>query len=87
MIERREIAYYYPAPYWGCGDSGWMKSLLLFFDQLAILLPDYMYGRHVAEDPATVIPLEERGLLRVPEPKDWIDGETAGRRPCHGYTP
>ena len=34
-----DTAYYYPAPYWGLEDSGWIKSLLLFFDDVAILLP------------------------------------------------
>ena len=76
MSERPDVAYYYPAPYWGWDDSGWVKSLLLFFDQIAILLPGYMYGMHVDGDPSTVIPLEERGLLRVLEPNDWIDEET-----------
>ena len=79
MHERPDVAYYYPAPYWGGYDSGWVKSLLLFFDQLAILLPGYMYGRHAAADPSMVIPLEERGLLQVLEPNDWIDKETAER--------
>ena len=41
-----DTAYYYPAPYWLPGDSNWIKSLLLFFDDVAILLPGYMYGRH-----------------------------------------
>ena len=77
MNEQPDVAYYYPPTYWGWHDSGWVKSLLLFFDELAILLPDYMYGRHVAADPALVIPLQERGLLRVLEPNDWIDEETA----------
>ena len=54
-----------------------MKSLLLFFDELAILLPQYMQGRHQVADPSMVMPLEERGLLRVLEPNDWIDEETA----------
>ena len=31
-----ETAYYYPAPYWDYR-SGWVKSLLLFFDDIAIL--------------------------------------------------
>ena len=79
MNDRPDIAYYYPAPYWGLGESGWMKSLLLFFDQIAILLPRYMHGRHAAADPFTVMPLEERGLLQVLEPNDWIDQETAER--------
>ena len=74
-----DTAYFYPAPYWTLRESGWIKSLLLFFDDIATLLPDYMYGRHVAADPVLAAPLEERGLLRVLEPKDWIDQETATR--------
>lgn len=79
MHDRPDVAYYYPAPYWDEYDSGWVKSLLLFFDQLAILLPGEMYGYHSAADPSMVIPLEERGLLQVLEPNDWIDEETAER--------
>ena len=74
-----DTAYYYPAPYWGWGDSGWIKSLLLFFDDVAILLPDYMYGRHTDADPTLAEPLEDRGLLRVLEPNDWVDEEVAGK--------
>ena len=70
-----DTAYYYPAPYWMATESTWIKSLLLFFDDVAILLPDYMYGRHRNADPTLVEPLEERGLLRVLEPKDWVDEE------------
>ena len=40
-----ETAYYYPAPYWVFEESDWVKSLLLFFDDIAILLPNYMHGR------------------------------------------
>ena len=74
-----DTAYYYPAPYWGLRESDWIKSILLFFDEVAILLPDYMYGRHAASDPTLVEPLEDRGLLRVLEPNDWIDGEVVGK--------
>lgn len=77
MSDGPEVAYYYPPPYWGGQDHGWVKSLLLFFDQIAILLPNYMYGLHTAADEATVIPLEESGLLRVLDPDDWVDQETA----------
>ena len=77
MSAEPEIAYYYPSPYWMGHDNSWVKSLLLFFDQIAILLPRYMYGRHAAADPATVLPLEESGVLRVLDPDDWIDQETA----------
>ena len=34
-----------------------------------------MYGRHTQADHALSGPLEERGLLRVIEPKDWVDSE------------
>ena len=77
MNDQPDVAYYYPAPYWRGDDSGWVKSLLLFFDQIAVLLPRYMHGRHAAADPSMVMPLEERGLLQVLEPDDWIDQKTA----------
>ena len=70
-----ETAYYYPAPFWISPEADWIKSLLLFFDDVAILLPHYMYGRHIDADPTLAGPLEERGLLRVLEPKDWVDQE------------
>ena len=74
-----DTAYYYPQPYWGSRESGWIKSLLLFFDDVAILLPDYMYGRHIDADPTLTEPLEDRGLLKVLEPNAWIDEEVAGK--------
>jgi hypothetical protein len=72
----RETAYYYPEPYWLVRESGWIKSLLLFFDEVAILLPEYMRRRHLAADPTLAEPLEDRGLLRVLEP-EWFVDETA----------
>ena len=77
MSSHPDIAYYYPAPYWGWREGSWIKSLLLFFDEVSILLPHYMYGRHQTADPTLVEPLEERRLLRVLEPNDWIDEKTA----------
>ena len=75
MSERLDVAYYYPAPYWGRGEGGWVKSLLLFFDKVSILLPSYMYGRHHVADPTLAQPLEELGLLEVLEPGHWVDEE------------
>ena len=75
--EMKEIAYYYPAPYWLAKEGDWIKSLLLFFDEVAILLPNYMRGRHREADPFLAGPLEEQGLLRVLEPKEWVDAEVA----------
>ena len=71
-----DTAYYYPAPYWAVSEGRWIKSLLLFFDEVAILLPNYMYGRHREADPTLAGPLEDLGLLRVLEPNDWVDVET-----------
>lgn len=71
-----EIAYYYPEPYWLAREGGWIKSLLLFFDQIAILLPDYMHGRHIVADPTLAEPLEDRGLLRILEPEWFVDDAT-----------
>lgn len=34
-----------------------------------------MYGRHAAADPSLVEPLEDRGLLRLFQPNDWVDSE------------
>ena len=59
-----DTAYFYPAPYWGSRDSDSIKSLLLFFYDVAILLPGYMYGRHTDADPTLTEPLEDPGLLR-----------------------
>lgn len=40
----RGIAYYYPEPKRLADEGGWVKSLLLFFDEIAILLPEYVRG-------------------------------------------
>ncbi len=74
-----EVAYYYPAPYWSAGHGDWIKSLLLFFDQVAILLPDYMYGVHRSVDPTLAGPLEDLGLLEVLEPTTWISQDVIDR--------
>lgn len=75
----RETAYYYPEPYWLAGEGGWVKSLLLFFDEIAILLPEYMRGRHVIADPTLAGPIEDLGLLRVIEPETFVDAATAAQ--------
>ena len=68
-----DVAYCYPAPYWGLPEVGWVKTLLLFFDKVSILLPSYMYGRHHLADPVLAEPLEDLGLLEVLDPETWID--------------
>lgn len=74
-----ELAYYYPEPYWLARESSWIKSLLLFFDGVAILLPSYMLGRELVADPSLAEPLMDRGLLRVLEPEWFVDEQLADR--------
>lgn len=74
-----EIAYYYPEPYWLADEGGWVKSLLLFFDEIAILLPEYMRGAPPDRRPDAGGPIEEMGLLRVIEPGSFVDEATAAQ--------
>lgn len=66
-----ELAYYYPNPFWYHGD--WVKSLILFFDGIAILVPTYMKDRVDDSDPAIVSGLRKHGLLHVIEPETTVD--------------
>jgi hypothetical protein len=68
-----ETAYYYPEPYWQAEEGSWIKSLLLFFDDVAIVMPGYMHGRHTLADPSLVEPLEDSKLLRILEPEWFVD--------------
>lgn len=77
--ELREFAYYYPEPFWLARESSWIKSLLLFFDGVAILLPDYMSGRELVADPSLAEPLSDRGLLNVLQPEWFVDTELSNR--------
>lgn len=67
----REIAFYYPNPVWTDGD--WIKSLVLFFDGIALLVPDYMRDRPEQIDESIVVGLKERGLLEIIEPESALD--------------
>ncbi len=76
-VTRADSAYYYPEPYWVVGSaSDWVKTLLLFFDEIAILLPGYMRGVERWADPIVAGPLEDQGLLRVLEPATFLDVDT-----------
>jgi hypothetical protein len=72
---RPEVAYYYPEPFWLLDEVGWVKTLLLFFERVAILLPSYMKGRPQAADPVLAGPMLERGLLELIEPESFVDEE------------
>lgn len=67
----REIAFYYPNPVWTYGD--WIKNLVLFFDGIALLVPDYMRDRPEQVDGPMVVGLKEKGLLETIEPERAVD--------------
>lgn len=75
--ELPEFAFYYPNPMWHSGD--WVKSLILYFDGVALLVPSYMTERPHQQDPAITAGLEEHGLLRILEPEAFIDQAAAER--------
>ena len=69
--ETRELAFYYPNPMWTYGD--WIKNLVLFFDGIALLVPQYMKTRPEELDRSIVIGLKEHGLLEIIEPETAVD--------------
>ena len=75
----KELAFYYPNPMWAYGD--WVKNLILFFDGIALLVPDYMTDRPELEDPVMVQGLKEHGLLHEARREVGSDcGSTAAAR-------
>ena len=69
--KKREPAFYYPNPMWTYGD--WIKNLVLFFDGIALLVPDYMKERPEEIDGSIVVGLQEQGLLEIIEPERAVD--------------
>lgn len=71
----KELAFYYPNPIWYSGD--WVKNMILFFDGIALLVPNYMKRRPEEVDPAIVAGLREHGLLHIIEPEKAVDKAVA----------
>jgi hypothetical protein len=69
--ERPSFAFYYPNSMWLDGD--WVKNLILFFDGVALLVPDYMRGRPFLQDPAIATGLDQHHLLKIIEPETAVD--------------
>lgn len=76
MTSIAQTAYYYPEPYWHHRQMEYIKTLLLFFDDIAILRPRYMRGVERAADPVLAGPLQDLDLLRVLEPETFLDLQT-----------
>lgn len=73
--ELREMAYLHE-PYWRSSESDWIKSLLLFFDGVALLVPDYMRATPLLSDASLAQPLADQGLLVRLSPETLVDQET-----------
>jgi hypothetical protein len=69
--EAKELAFYYPNAIWS--DGSWIKNLILFFDGIALLVPNYMKDRPGKVDPSIVAGLREHGLLEIIEPEKALD--------------
>jgi hypothetical protein len=74
---KRELAYYYPNPMWQNGD--WIKNLILFFDGIALLVPDYIKDKPEATDPAIVAGLKQHNLLEIISPEVAVDKASTER--------
>jgi hypothetical protein len=72
---RPEVAYYYPEWHWRPDEHGWIKSLLLFFDEIALLVPDYKRFEPANLDPPLAGVLQDEGLHRIIEPEQFVDAE------------
>jgi hypothetical protein len=70
-----ELAYYYPEPMWWPSDeqANWVKNLILYFDGIALLVPEYIKDKPFLVDPPLAEGLHEHGLLRILEPESFID--------------
>src|SRR5262245_31338932 len=69
-----KLAFYYPGWMWRMGN--WAKNLILFFDGVALLVPEYMVDRPEFVDPVMVEGLRTHGLLHILQPESFIDRET-----------
>jgi hypothetical protein len=69
--DARTLAFYYPGPIWRRPDQ--IKNLVLFFDGIALLVPEYMADRIETIDPPLVTGLREHGLLDVLHPEVMVD--------------
>jgi Family of unknown function (DUF6236) len=72
-----EIAFYYPNPYWH--DAEWARNLILFFDGIGMLIPNYMDHAANFDDYAVIAGLKEHNLFHVFLPETFIDHEAVGR--------
>src|SRR5438876_9239003 len=71
VTQEKEVAFYYPGPVWHSGE--WVKNLILFFDGIALLIPEYIRHKPEIVDPAIAAGLRNEGLLHILEPEKIVD--------------
>lgn len=70
---RPEFVHYYGDWFWHSEElTSWTKSLLLFFDGIALALPSEVADYFINTHPYLAQPLVERGLLRNFDPELWL---------------
>jgi len=74
------MAFFYE-PFWRSGAAATIKTLLLFFDGIALTVPEYAWGAPLMADPAFEM-LEDQGLLVRLSPEFLIDKTTAESLAC-----
>ncbi len=62
---------------WGWGEGDVVKSLLLFFDGIALLAPEYIEDRVFEVDPVLAEPLADKGLLHILSPETMVSESIA----------
>ena len=66
-----EIAFYYPDQYFR--NPKWAKNLILFFDGIGMLIPNYMKDHSNLDDHTLIAALKEHELFHVIEPETAVD--------------
>ena len=72
-----EVAFYYPGQYWR--DPDWIKNLVLFFDGIAMLIPEYMRVTGKFDDEPIIASLKEHGLFHVIRPEESVGKQETGK--------
>jgi hypothetical protein len=70
----KNIAFYYPGHIWH--DTDWIKNMLLFFDGVGFVIPEYKKGEPELLDPVLAGPLQDLGLLHYFVADEVIDDTT-----------
>ena len=68
-----DVAFYYPGQYWH--DADWIKNLVLFFDGIAMLIPEYMEDHGSFDDYPIISSLKNHGLFHVIRPEEKVGAE------------